>query len=162
MPTNMKYELKIVMRRISYAKWVSLGEPLCDSITHAKLTVGGDFLGTDILFSGLCSAATARRPVTPATLYPCIFGPTASTEHLFHLFQIKREIATMKLIRHPNVVQLHEVCCKPRGNTISARTIYFVSFISFRMCALDRLWQAKQRYTWFLTLLMEESFLIRS
>jgi hypothetical protein len=156
MATNMKHELKIVIRPIRYAKWVSLWEPLCDSITHAKLNVGGDFLGTDILFSGLCSAITARRrPVTPTSLFPC-------TEHLFHLFQIKREIATMKLIRHPNVVQLHEVCCKPRGNTISAKTIYFVSFISFSMCALDRLWQAKQRYTWFLTLLMEESFLIRS
>jgi serine/threonine protein kinase len=33
--------------------------------------------------------------------------------HLLLFFQIKREISTMKLIKHPNVVQLHEVyyCC---------------------------------------------------
>ncbi|ONM39678.1 Protein kinase superfamily protein [Zea mays] len=29
--------------------------------------------------------------------------------HLLLFFQIKREISTMKLIKHPNVVQLHEV-----------------------------------------------------
>jgi serine/threonine protein kinase len=29
--------------------------------------------------------------------------------HLRLFFQIKREISTMKLIKHPNVVQLHEV-----------------------------------------------------
>jgi serine/threonine protein kinase len=28
---------------------------------------------------------------------------------IFHFYQIKREISTMKLIKHPNVVQLHEV-----------------------------------------------------
>ncbi|GJN09239.1 hypothetical protein PR202_ga27227 [Eleusine coracana subsp. coracana] len=34
---------------------------------------------------------------------------SANTDCSFHLFQIKREISTMKLIKHPNVVQLHEV-----------------------------------------------------
>jgi serine/threonine protein kinase len=32
--------------------------------------------------------------------------------------QIKREISTMKLIKHPNVVQLHEVSCNICADTI--------------------------------------------
>jgi len=30
------------------------------------------------------------------------------------------------------------------------------------MCAFDRLWRVERRYTWFLNLLMEASYLIRS
>jgi hypothetical protein len=44
-----------------------------------------------------------------------------NTHHIFHLFQIKREISTMKLIRHPNVVQLHEVSCTAYSFTVTCK-----------------------------------------
>lgn len=80
--------------------------------------------------------------------------------HLLLFFQIKREISTMKLIKHPNVVQLHEVYY------FLSDVMMQVSLLPFDdptvMRAFDRLWRAERRYTWFLNLLMEASYSIRS
>lgn len=51
---------------------------------------------------------------------------------IFHFYQIKREISTMKLIKHPNVVQLHEVLCYlcRNNSVITTHTLLFFFFIS--------------------------------
>jgi hypothetical protein len=50
----------------------------------------------------------------------CVTWAWNVNAHYFYLFhcQIKREISTMKLIKHPNVVQLHEVSCNICADTI--------------------------------------------
>jgi hypothetical protein len=67
----------------------------------------------------------------------------------------------MKLIKHPNMVQLHEVYY-----CFLSDVMMQVSLLPFDdptvMRAFDRLWRAERRYTWSLNLLMEVSYSIRS
>jgi len=105
------------------------------------------------------------------------------TMHLYadtilNLMQIKREICTMKLVKHPNVVRLFEVRSQKvstlhdvslhlsRNMFVFILEICFFNFHAYNMTLFGwnyafylRWWEVKQEFSLFWNMLLAESFL---
>ena len=78
----------------------------------------------------------AKIPISFSVFFFLLLPPTfikvVKSKAFFFLFQVQREIRTMKLLHHPNIVRIHEVCFRVSEFFPSCRKI--MSFLFLSLC----------------------------